>query len=77
MNTDYLKEKIAYYKFWLTFFITADASLIAWGYNHFKIWLPSDFIIINFTIFLLTLVILVINKKSKIFLEKLEDINGN
>jgi hypothetical protein len=33
MNSNFLKEKIAYYKFWLTFFITADASIIAWGYK--------------------------------------------
>ena len=78
MDKDFLKEKINYYKFWLTFIITADASIMAWGYNHFKILTVTNFLFLFFIISGLTCAIVMINKKARIFLKKLEDYkNGN
>jgi len=77
MNEKFLTEKIAFYKFWMAFMITADVSLMTWGYNHLKNLSVFNFIFMGSIVLFLTLTILIINKKSRMFLEKLEDINGN
>jgi len=78
MDKDFLKEKINYYKFWLAFIITADVSIMAWGYNHFKTLSVINFIFIIFIFISLTTTIAILNKKTRNFLKNLEDYkNGN
>lgn len=76
MDKEFLKEKIAYYKLWITIFATLDASMIAWAYNHFKKISGSNYIHIGFAIFFLTCGLLVINSKARIFLNKMEGLNN-
>lgn len=78
MNEKFLTEKINYYKFWLAFLITADVSIMAWGYNHFKTVSVVNFIFITFIFIGLTITIAILNKKTRNFLKNLEDYkNGN
>lgn len=78
MDKDFLKEKINYYKFWLAFIITADLSTVAWLYKNFKILSVLNFLCLFLTLVALTSTIIVINKKARKFLKKMEDYkNGN
>lgn len=78
MNINFLKEKIAYYKLWITILTTIDAGIIAWGYNNLRTLSSLSFIFIGFVILSLTGIFLIINQKTRIFLKKMEDCdNGN
>ena len=33
MNKEYLIQRINYYRFWLAFFVTIDATMTAWFFN--------------------------------------------
>jgi hypothetical protein len=64
MDKDSIKEKIGFLKLWLTFFVTMDASSVAWFINNlgrvqlFKLRLAV------LAIFILTPIIIFINNKT-------------
>ena len=72
MDKDFLKEKIAYYKLWITIFTTINAGMIAWIYKNLKTLSVLNFVLVAFIIFLFVCSLLIINEKARIFLSKLE-----
>ena len=77
MDKDYLKEKIAYYKLWITILTTIDASIIAWFFKNYGVMSGFKFISIELLILIATLMIFILNAKTKKFLERIGDKNGN
>lgn len=76
MNESYLKERIAYYKLWLTFLYPTAASLVVWAYHNIAKIKFANFILISLTVVLIIYSILRFNYKTRKFLRKLEKING-
>jgi hypothetical protein len=74
MNDDFLKEKIGFYKLWLTFLYPTDASLIVWFYNNYAKLNTVKFYFILIALTVITFVLLIINNKARNFLLKLGDI---
>ena len=65
MDKDFLKEKIGFYKLWLTFLVTMDASTMAWFFNNAdKIYIVKVIITIA-VIVALTVFILILIKKAR------------
>lgn len=74
MKKDFLKEKIGFYKLWLTFLYPTDASLIVWFYNNYVKLSSVKFYFILIALALITFILLIINSKARKFLTKLEEI---
>lgn len=72
-NREFLKEKVAYYKFWLAILITIDSGLITWTYNNYYKTDIADLRVLQIIIFAITLVILSMNQKARNFLNKMEE----
>ncbi|OGH95823.1 MAG: hypothetical protein A2104_04680 [Candidatus Melainabacteria bacterium GWF2_32_7] len=65
MDKDFLKEKIAFYKLWLTFLVTMDASTMAWFFNNANKIHILKVIITIVVIVALTIFILILIKKTR------------
>lgn len=73
MNEKYIIEKTAFYKLWLTFLVTIDASITAWYFNNvYKIG-SIKIITITLTIFIITISILILTQKTRKMIKRLEE----
>ncbi|OGI00725.1 MAG: hypothetical protein A2Y25_11695 [Candidatus Melainabacteria bacterium GWF2_37_15] len=71
---NFIKEKVAYYKLWLTLLYTTDAGLIAWFFNNYdQIGSNIKIIIVEILIFFITLFLLSINHKARNFINRIGD----
>lgn len=65
MYKDYLKEKISFYKLWLTFFVTIDASITAWFFNNADKISLFKIIIVVISIVIVTVSITILTRKAR------------
>lgn len=72
MNEKHITEKTAFYKLWLTFFITIDASVTAWFFNNVSKINLMRIIIVTLTIFIVTGIIFVLTQKIRKIIKRLE-----
>ena len=70
---NFIKEKVAYYKLWLTLLYTTDAGLIAWFFNNYVKIGNIKFLFIVLNIAFVSLLIGIFVQKIRMFLEKLSD----
>lgn len=68
---NFLKEKIAYYKLWLILLVAIDASIIAWSFNKYVQMGSIKFFMVYFTILCISYAIIIINQKTKRFIERI------
>jgi len=77
MDKDFLKEKIAYYKLWITILTTIDVSVIAWFFNNYNKINYIKFSFLWITIFTGIIATIILNKKARNYLKKLGENYGN
>lgn len=65
MDKDFIKEKIAFYKLWLTFLVTMNASTMAWIFNNFNKIPDLKVAIILVVIITLTISIIILTTKTR------------
>ena len=71
MNKEYLIQKINYYRFWLTFFVTIIAAMTAWFFNKLEelnLIILSSFVI---GVLLATIFAYIMNIKIRTTIKKL------
>lgn len=73
MSESYIKEKVAYYKLWLTLFVAIDSGIIAWAFNNYVKIGSIRFFMVYFAIILVTSSIIAINQKTRRFIERMGD----
>ena len=73
MNINFIKEKIAYYKLWLTFLVAINAGVIAWTFNNYIKINSIRFFVVYFTILVISYAIIVINQKTRRFIDRIGD----
>jgi len=70
---DEVKEEIGYLKFWLGIIVATDMGLIGWLVNNYnKSFYKSIVVIVS--IFVLTIIIGVMNKKTKSKIKELREL---
>lgn len=73
MNEKHVIEKVSFYKLWLTFFVTMEASIVAWFFNNANKIELSKIIIVACTTALFAIVIAILTYKSRKMIKKLEE----
>jgi len=72
MNEKFIVEKTSFYKLWLTFLVTIDASVMAWFFNNAGKISLLKIIIVTLTILAVTGVIIVLTQKTRKMIKNLE-----
>lgn len=67
----YVIEKISFYKLWLTFFVTIDASVMAWFFNNASKISLFKLAIVVFAIFIITGAITILTRKARKMIKEL------
>jgi hypothetical protein len=73
MNEKFIIEKTSFYKLWLTFFVTIDASVMAWFFNNANKVSLLKIIIVILTISIVTGAIIVLTQKTRKMIKNLEE----